>query len=69
MLMRKEVRLLNWIVVDLQGLSERMTCYKYLESQDHLFVCLGLVEHLVNTAVQYLDFFGSLDKQVVAVQY
>ena len=40
------------------------------ESQEHLLVCPGLVEQPPsNTTVQYLDIFGDLDKQVVAVQH
>ena len=40
------------------------------ESQEHLLVCPGLGEQPpLNTSVQYLDIFGNLDKQVVAVQH
>ena len=40
------------------------------ESQEHLLVCPGLVEQPpLNTSVQYLDIFGNLEKQVVAVQH
>ena len=40
------------------------------ESQQHLLVCPGLVEHpSVNTPVRYMDIFDTLEKQAGAVKY